>query len=473
MRRLAAALLIWLLSTSAWAGQLQPPPPLAGPLCGGGNSVLGYPIPGSSLTCGTALATGSIANGAVGQVGVYGGLNAMTPLANVANSVLGITGAGNPVFSATLPTGLTIPGYAVLLSPVFTGDPRAPTPATADNDTSIATTAYVQAQGYMSGTAMVAGQIPIAASASSLSGSVPFGLTGSSTLVRTNVGGTIDSSLIGDASISGTKLAPGAVSASLGYTPASAAVTITPAPPLSGGGDLTASRSIGLTGPSNLVTFSANTIPKGAGISAFAASSIADGGSGVTIGVPTGGPQGPGTINVQAGIFSGGVPVGSGGGSANISGMTAGQLGVAGNPTSLTSSVPFGQTGTNTVLQTGAGGTIAPSVIPSTTVTPGSCTNCNLTITADGRITVQGNGTGGGVSTLTGDVTAGPGTGSIPATVTGVQGRAVSPAVAVRSGRHGMEPGDTALGTRPYPARGDQPTDRRRHGGARRPGARN
>jgi len=36
-------------------------------------------------------------------------------------------------------------GYAPLASPLFTGDPRAPTPATADNDTSIATTAYVKA----------------------------------------------------------------------------------------------------------------------------------------------------------------------------------------------------------------------------------------------------------------------------------------------------------------------------------------
>lgn len=34
---------------------------------------------------------------------------------------------------------------ADLASPTFTGDPKAPTPATADNDTSIATTAYVQA----------------------------------------------------------------------------------------------------------------------------------------------------------------------------------------------------------------------------------------------------------------------------------------------------------------------------------------
>ena len=36
-------------------------------------------------------------------------------------------------------------GYAPLADPTFTGDPKAPTPAAADNDTSIATTAFVQA----------------------------------------------------------------------------------------------------------------------------------------------------------------------------------------------------------------------------------------------------------------------------------------------------------------------------------------
>lgn len=39
--------------------------------------------------------------------------------------------------------------YAPLASPTFTGDPKAPTPLTADNDTSIATTAFVKAQGYL------------------------------------------------------------------------------------------------------------------------------------------------------------------------------------------------------------------------------------------------------------------------------------------------------------------------------------
>ena len=38
--------------------------------------------------------------------------------------------------------------YAGLSSPIFTGNPTAPTPVTSDNDTSIATTAFVKAQGY-------------------------------------------------------------------------------------------------------------------------------------------------------------------------------------------------------------------------------------------------------------------------------------------------------------------------------------
>lgn len=40
------------------------------------------------------------------------------------------------------------PSFAPIASPTFTGDPKAPTPATGDNDTSIATTAFVKAQAY-------------------------------------------------------------------------------------------------------------------------------------------------------------------------------------------------------------------------------------------------------------------------------------------------------------------------------------
>ncbi len=47
-----------------------------------------------------------------------------------------------------------ITGAAPLASPAFTGTPTAPTQATSDNSTKIATTAYVQAQGYGTGSAI-------------------------------------------------------------------------------------------------------------------------------------------------------------------------------------------------------------------------------------------------------------------------------------------------------------------------------
>lgn len=50
--------------------------------------------------------------------------------------------------------------YAPLASPVFTGNPTAPTPAPGDNDTSIATTAFVQ-----STVSSAVSSIPVAASA--------------------------------------------------------------------------------------------------------------------------------------------------------------------------------------------------------------------------------------------------------------------------------------------------------------------
>ncbi|WP_110950430.1 phage tail-collar fiber domain-containing protein [Pseudomonas bohemica] len=49
----------------------------------------------------------------------------------------------DPNFAATVMTAMA--KLAPQLSPIFTGDPRAPTPALGDNDTSIATTAFVQA----------------------------------------------------------------------------------------------------------------------------------------------------------------------------------------------------------------------------------------------------------------------------------------------------------------------------------------
>jgi hypothetical protein len=52
------------------------------------------------------------------------------------------TALGNdPAFATTMTNALAL--KAPLASPVFTGDPRAPTPTPGDNDTSLATTAFV------------------------------------------------------------------------------------------------------------------------------------------------------------------------------------------------------------------------------------------------------------------------------------------------------------------------------------------
>jgi len=66
-------------------------------------------------------------------------------LATPVSISMGGTGA------TTSGAALTSLGAAPLASPVFTGDPQAPTPATADNDTSIATTGFVKAQNYVTG----------------------------------------------------------------------------------------------------------------------------------------------------------------------------------------------------------------------------------------------------------------------------------------------------------------------------------
>lgn len=50
----------------------------------------------------------------------------------------------------------TVAGYAALASPAFTGNPTGPTPSPGDNDTSLATTAFVTAADTALGTAVTA-----------------------------------------------------------------------------------------------------------------------------------------------------------------------------------------------------------------------------------------------------------------------------------------------------------------------------
>lgn len=117
----------------------------------------------------------------------------LTPASPV-QSVFGRTGA---VVSATGDyTVAQITGAAPLASPTFTGDPKAPTPATGDNDTSIATTAFVKAQGYttnvgtVTSVAFSGGATGLTVTGSPITGSGTITLTGTLGVSNGGTGGT-------------------------------------------------------------------------------------------------------------------------------------------------------------------------------------------------------------------------------------------------------------------------------------------
>lgn len=117
----------------------------------------------------------------------------LTPASPV-QSVFGRTGA---VVSATGDyTVAQITGAAPLASPTFTGDPKAPTPATSDNDTSIATTAFVKAQGYttnvgtVTSVAFSGGTTGLTVTGSPITGSGTITLTGTLGVANGGTGGT-------------------------------------------------------------------------------------------------------------------------------------------------------------------------------------------------------------------------------------------------------------------------------------------
>jgi len=78
---------------------------------------------------------------------ITGTLSSQTDLQSALDAKLSVTTAAST--------------YAPLASPTFTGDPKAPTPATGDNDTSIATTAFVKNQGYVTSSYVASTYYPL------------------------------------------------------------------------------------------------------------------------------------------------------------------------------------------------------------------------------------------------------------------------------------------------------------------------
>jgi hypothetical protein len=99
----------------------------------------------------------------------------------------------------------------ILNSPVFTGNPQAPTPLTADNSTSLATTAFVKAQGYGLGSVTAIG----VTTANGVSGSSSGGSTPNLTITLGAITPTNVNGLTLTANATGFQIAGGTTSKTL------------------------------------------------------------------------------------------------------------------------------------------------------------------------------------------------------------------------------------------------------------------
>jgi hypothetical protein len=154
----------------------------------------------TSLAAGTGVSVSASTGAVTVSIGQSVATSASPSFAGL--TLTGLTGYlkgnGASVVSAssTIPVA-DVTGAAPLASPTFTGTPAAPTPLTSDSSTTIATTAFVKAQGYGTGTVTsVSASSPLASSGGatptiSISGQVALANGGTNANLTATAGGSV------------------------------------------------------------------------------------------------------------------------------------------------------------------------------------------------------------------------------------------------------------------------------------------
>ena len=198
----------------------------------------------TSITAVSPLYGGTIT--AAGSIGLTQNSINNTYLSTMAaNSLKGNnTGSVAAVQDLTVAQTMTLLGAAPLNSPNFTGTPTAPTPSSGDNSTTLATTAFIKAQSYGTGTvtSVTAGN-GLSGGTITTTGTISLPTTGvsASTYGSTTAVPVIAVDTYGRiTSASNTQITP------LNIGAASASTTISAGTGLSGGGDLSDNRTLAL-----------------------------------------------------------------------------------------------------------------------------------------------------------------------------------------------------------------------------------